>query len=54
MGTVSLEILKNYIQSEGGIVTSQQIVKHFQPFLKDPANRGMNSDKIYFFNVEKL
>ena len=40
MGTVSLEILKNYILSEGGVVSSQQIVRHFQPFLKDPNNKG--------------
>ena len=40
MGTVSLEILKNYIQSQGGVVSSQQIVRHFQPFLKDPNNKG--------------
>ena len=41
MGTVSLEGLKSYIQSQGGIVTSQQIVRHFQPFLKDPSNKGI-------------
>ncbi|XP_063684767.1 BCL-6 corepressor-like isoform X2 [Bolinopsis microptera] len=44
MGTVSLEILKNYIQSQGGAVSSQQIVRHFQPFLKDANNKAHNKE----------
>ncbi|KAL5268778.1 hypothetical protein ACHWQZ_G002584 [Mnemiopsis leidyi] len=44
MGTVSLEILRNYILSQGGVVSSQQIVRQFQPFLKDPNNKAHNKE----------
>ena len=44
MDTVSLEILKNYILSEGGAISSHKIVKKFQPFLKDPVNKEHNKE----------
>eukprot|EP00116_Pleurobrachia_bachei_P008594 sb/3468856/ len=42
MESVSLDLLRNYILSKGGTVTSQEIVREFQPFLKDPVNKERN------------
>ena len=42
METVSLEILRTFILSKGGSVTSTEIVREFQPFLKDPVNKERN------------